>query len=118
MNLAELSIACLFGTREPPDFYDVGLLWRGRELDVGGYKRVRVPRGEWSRLGGLATAAVHFDGFGAPAAVDAIGIYLPDGTALPPVALDGDLRLGIPDTAIDLEATIDMSERSVSNVGQ
>lgn len=112
MDLAELSIACLFGTREPPAFYDVGLLWRGRELDVGGYKRVRVPRGEWSRLGSLATAAVHFDGFGAPAAVDAVAVYLPDGTSLPSVALEGDLMLGIPDTAIDLEATVAMSELS------
>lgn len=112
MDLAELSIACLFGTREPPAFYDIGLLWRGRELDVGGYKRVRVPRGDWSRLGRLATAAVHFDGFGAPAAVDAITVYLPDGSSLPPVSLDGDLMLGIPDTAIDLEATVDMSERA------
>ena len=110
MDLGELSVACLFGQRSVPDFYEIGLLWRGQELAVNGYQRVAVPRGEWNRMGKTAIAAVHFDGFGAPADIDAIAIWLPDGTALPPIPLDGELRLGMPDTAIDLEAIIDMAE--------
>lgn len=110
MDLGELSVACLFGQRPPPDYYQIGLLWRGQELTVGGYQRITVPRGEWNRLGKTAVAAVHFDGFGAPANVDSIAVYLPDGTALPPIPLEGDLRLGMPDTAIDLEAVVDMTE--------
>jgi hypothetical protein len=109
MDLGELSIACLFGSRTPPAHYEVGLQWRGEELAVGGYKRVTVARGEWLSTGTVATAAVHFDGFGAPANIDAIIVYLPDGAALPPVPLDGDLHLGMADTAIDLEATVDMT---------
>lgn len=109
MDLGELSIACLFGTRDVPDRYEVGLLWRGQELSVGGYRRAVVLRGEWARIGPVATASVHFDGFGASANIDAVAVYLPDGTALAPVPLDGDLHLGMPDTAIDLEATVDMS---------
>lgn len=111
MNLGELSIACLFGSRTPPGHYDVGLLWRGTELTVGGYKRVTVARDEWLSTGTVATAVVHFDGFGGPANIDAIVVYLPDGAALPPLPLDGDLHLGFPDTAIDLEATVDMTPR-------
>lgn len=110
MNLGELSIACLFGVRQPPDFYEVGLLWRGQEITVNGYQRIAVPRGEWTRIGKTAIAQVHFDGFGAPANIDAVAIFLPDGTALPPISLDGELRLGMPDTAIDLEAIVDMTE--------
>ena len=89
MDLGELSIACLFGNRTPPAYYDVGLFWRGTELTVGGYKRVAVPRGEWLSTGTVATAVVHFDGFGGPANIDAIAVYLPDGTALLATAVRG-----------------------------
>lgn len=108
MDLGELSVACLFGQRQPPEAYEIGLLWQGRELTVGGYKRISVPRGEWNRIGKTAVAAVHFDGFGAPASVDRIGVFLPDGTVL--TQLPTDLRLGMPDTAIDLEVVVDMVE--------
>jgi hypothetical protein len=111
MDLGELSIACLFGSRTPPAHYDVGLFWRGTELTVGGYKRVAVPRDEWESFGTVAKAAVHFEGFVGPANIDAIGVYLPDGTALTVVPFEGDLHLGFPDTAIDLEATVDIAER-------
>jgi hypothetical protein len=111
MDLGELSIACLFSSRPAPAYYEVGLLWRGRELTVGGYKRMVVARGDWNTAGTVASANVHFDGFGQPANIDAIVVVLPDGTALPAVPLDGDLHLGMPDTAIDLEATVDMTQR-------
>jgi hypothetical protein len=114
MDLGELSIACLFGSRQPPAHYQVGLQWRGTELAVGGYKRVTVGRDEWQSAGTVASANVHFDGFGGPANIDAIVVYLPDGTALPPLPLDGDLHLGMADTAIDLEATVDMTPRPLA----
>lgn len=111
MDLGELSIACLFGGRTPPAHYQVGLQWRGKELAVGGYKRVDVATADWLATGTVATAVVHFDGFGGPANIDAVVVYLPDGAALPPLPLDGDLHLGFPDTAIDLEAMVDMTQQ-------
>lgn len=91
MSIGAVVAAVLFGPESPPRFAEAGLSWRGAEVSVTGYGRVRVEKGGWDVADNVASATVRFGPFRSQAQVD--GAFLVVGDAVIDLPLEGDVRL-------------------------
>lgn len=74
MALADLFLDVLCGRGQVPPSLEVALLRNGREVNVAGYRRAVISKGEWQVRGLTARREVEWAGFGAPVEFDATAL--------------------------------------------